>query len=240
MSEPARICVQRATGGGFEVAAFGGTGSDVAIKREYCDFKWSRELWGRGAGGHWKEKVIISSRRKRLRWLGLRQRQPHVCFGWCSSRLWVGFVTSWKTCVACTASGGRLNVSVCNGSWMPLKNKKFRSSSGKDWDVRACFASGGNLTLASAAIRGSHTVLFVPLTSIPMHADASHQKRRLTFQCIPKLKLGELWPAYSHDVIPCDRRQIHKSRHDLLSESTNTFKTAALQGSWGDCMFLTF
>ncbi len=186
--------------------------------------------------------MVVSSKGERKRRVGLfcKQRQPHICFGWCSSRLWVGFVTSWKTCVACTASGGSLNVSVCNGSWRPLKNKKLRSSIGKDWDVRACFASGGNLTLASATIRGSHTVLFVPLNSIPTHADALHQKCRLTFQCIPKLKLGELWPAYSLDVIPCDRRQIHKSRHDLLSESTNTFKTAALQGSRGDCMFLTF
>ncbi len=114
--------------------------------------------------------------------------------------------------------------------WEPEATEK-KSGRGKDSDARACFASGGNLTLASAALRGSHTVLFIPLTSIPTHANASDRKRRLTFQCISKLKLGELWPVYSHDVIPCDRRQIHKSWHDLLSELKNTFKTAALQES---------
>ncbi len=54
-------------------------------------------------------------------------------------------------------------------------------------------------------------------------------------------KLGEFWPANLHHVIPCDQWQIDTSQHDLLSElKEHKFKTAALQESGVDCMFLHF
>ncbi len=41
--------------------------------------------------------------------------------------------------------------------------------------------------------------------------------KNFAFRCVPKFKLGELWPANSHHVIPCDQRQIDTSQHDLVS-----------------------
>ncbi len=45
----------------------------------------------------------------------------------------------------------------------------------------------------------------------------------------------------SYHVTPCDQRQIDMSQHDLMAElKEHTFKTAALQESGVDCVFLHF
>ncbi len=77
----------------------------------------------------------------------------------------------------------------------------------------------GDVATVLLDLRGSHTALFVPLTSIHMHAVESDRKKQaraksFAFCCIPKFKLGELWPANSHHVIPCDQRQIDTSCGD--------------------------
>ncbi len=63
--------------------------------------------------------------------------------------------------------------------------------------------------LKISALRGGHTALFVPLTSIHTHANAPDRKHKPVqkvshFVVFPEFKIGELWPANSHHVILCD------------------------------------
>ncbi len=65
--------------------------------------------------------------------------------------------------------------------------------------------------------------------------------KSFALHCVPKFMLGELWPANSHHVIPCDQRQIDTAQQDLVAElKEHKFKTAALQESGVDCVFLHF
>ncbi len=101
-----------ATGGGSEATAFGGTGSDVAMKREYCDFKWRRELWGRGAGA-----AIVSGGSLTLNiglWGLMWETSTSVRESWRDRNKCVGLCCKWR----------QPHASVCYGSWRPLKRKK--------------------------------------------------------------------------------------------------------------------
>ncbi len=110
----------------------------------------------------------------------------------------------------------------------------------------AFVASSGDIITDYNDLRHGHTALSVPLTSIHTHANASVRKRKpvrkvFAFRCVPKFKLGELWPVNSHHVTPCDQRQIDTSQHDLLANlKERTFKTTAQRESVVDCMFLHF
>ncbi len=65
--------------------------------------------------------------------------------------------------------------------------------------------------------------------------------KRFAFHCVPKFKLGKLWPANLHHVKPCDQQQIDTSQHDLVAEvKEHKFKTAVLQEYGVGCMFLRF
>ncbi len=56
--------------------------------------------------------------------------------------------------------------------------------------------------------------------------------KRFAFCCIPKFKLGKLWPANLHHAIPCDQRQIDTSQHDLVSDLKEQILNCSTAGKW--------
>ncbi len=98
--------------------------------------------------------------------------------------------------------------------------------------------------LFSLVLRRGHTALLIPLTSIHTHANASDRKL--------VRKVSHFTAFQSSSLVNSDLR-IHitwnrvtdstsiRHKHDLVAElKEHKFKTAALQESGVDCMFLHF
>ncbi len=92
-----------------------------------------------------------------------------------------------------------------------------------------------NLMWHNLATRGGQTALFIPLTFINMHANASNRKRKIVrkvfiFRCIQKFKLGELWPAYSQS----HETALHWKHWTVTDQSAVSMTSATVKGAWSD------